>query len=248
MAIDPVCGMQVEEKNAVYKKEVDGKIIYFCSGQCLKIYERPDAEQKKLKMQAAIGILVSIPVILLSFVIDIPNENYILFLLATPIQFIAGWRFYKGFYDGLRSKSANMDALIAIGTTAAWVYSTLAAFFPTIFGTELYFDASVVIITLILTGKLLEEIAKGKASESIKKLMGLQAKTATIIKDGKEIQVQISEVKAGDMVKKGKGKDALKLVRSVLGKRDSLLPQCLVRIEKEAAAIEKAENDDPKDK
>jgi len=200
MATDPVCGMYVDEKKAAYKKVVDGKTVYFCSESCLKIYERPEAEMKKLKILAAFGIFVSLPVLLMSFGIDVPYESYILFALATPVQFIAGWRFYKGMYDALKVKSAGMDTLIATGTSAAWLYSTLATFFPSIFGIELYFDASVVIITLILVGKLLEETAKGKASESIKKLMGLQAKTATIVRAGKEIEVPIEEVKVGDIV------------------------------------------------
>ncbi len=201
MAIDPVCGMHVDENKAVYKKVVDGKTLYFCSEQCLKTYEKPEDEFKKLKTLVIVGILISIPVIAISFAVDIPYENYVLFLLATPIQFVAGWRFYKGMYDALRAMTANMDTLIAIGTTAAWLYSTVITFFPSFFPMgEVYFDASVIIITLILTGKFLEEIAKGKASESIKKLMGLQAKTATVIRDGKEIVIPIEEVKVDDTV------------------------------------------------
>jgi P-type Cu+ transporter len=201
MAIDPVCGMHVDEKNAVYKKEIDGKIVYFCSESCLKTYEKPEAELRSLKIFTVFCIFISLPVLLLAFGIDVAYENYILLALAIPVQFIAGWRFYKGMYDGLRAKTANMDTLVATGTSAAFFYSLFVTLVPSFFPKgEVYFDASVLIITLILTGKLLEEIAKGKASESIKKLMGLQAKTATIIRAGKEIEVPIEEVKVGDIV------------------------------------------------
>ncbi len=200
MATDPVCGMYVDEKKAIYKKEVDGKIIYFCSETCLKTYEKPEAEMKKLKQLVIFGAIVSVPTILFSFFISLPNNNIILFLLATPVQFWAGWRFYKGTWDALKMKTANMDTLIAAGTSAAWIYSTLVAFIPSVFKGETYFDASVIIITLILTGKLLEEIAKGRASSSIKKLMKLQPTIATIIKDGREIEIQIEDVKVGDVI------------------------------------------------
>lgn len=200
MAIDPVCGMHVDENKAVYKKDVNGKTIYFCAETCLKTYERPEVELRNLKRLVAFSAVVSIPVILLSFFLAIPNENFILFLLATPIQFIAGFRFYKGFLDALKARTANMDTLIAMGTSAAWIYSSLVTFFPNVFQGETYFDASVIIITLILTGKLLEEIAKGKASSAIKKLMGLQPKTARVIRDDKEMDIPIEDLLVDDIV------------------------------------------------
>jgi len=200
MAIDPVCGMHVDENKAIYRKEIDGKTVYFCSETCLKTYERPEVELKNLKVLVVFSALVSIPVILLSFFLTISNENIILFLLATPVQFIAGYRFYKGFLDALKARTANMDTLIAIGTSAAWLYSTFVVFLPAVFQGETYFDASVLIITLILTGKLLEEIAKGKASAAIKKLMGLQSKTARIIRNGSEADIPIEDLLVDDVV------------------------------------------------
>lgn len=192
--------MYVDEKKAIYKKEIDGKTVYFCSEACLKTYERPEAEFRRLKLLVIISAILAVPTVLLSFFIKIPYGNIILFLLATPVQFIVGWRFYKGFYDAIKARIANMDTLIAIGTSAAWVYSSLVTFLPAIFIGETYFDASVVIITLILIGKLLEEIASSRASSAIKKLMGLQAKTATILRDSQEIQIPVEEVKVGDIV------------------------------------------------
>lgn len=118
--------------------------------------------------------------------------------LATPVQFIIGWSFYRGAYKALKNGSANMDVLVALGTSAAYFYSLAA----TISGhsDKLYFETSAILITLILLGKLFEALAKGRTSEAIKKLMGLQAKTATVIRDGQELTVAIEEVAVGDLI------------------------------------------------
>lgn len=123
--------------------------------------------------------------------------------LATPIQFIVGGQFYIGAYKALRNKSANMDVLVALGTSAAYFYSLYLSFAS--IGSdshmvELYYETSAVLITLIILGKLFEAKAKGRSSEAIKKLMGLQAKTATVLRDGQEISIPIEEVLTGDIV------------------------------------------------
>ncbi len=202
MATDPVCGMHVDEKSAVYKKEKDGQTFYFCSERCLKEFEQPEIEYRKLKQITIFSIILSSITLVLTYfpVLPILPNNIWLFIFATPVQFIGGWRFYKGMWDALRSKSANMDTLIAVGTSAAWLYSTLVTFLPQIFKGEPYFDTSAVIISLILIGKLLEEIAKGKASESLKKLLDLRPKTAVVIRKGKEIEIPISEIVVGDVM------------------------------------------------
>ncbi|WP_349774155.1 heavy metal translocating P-type ATPase [Sporosarcina aquimarina] len=124
--------------------------------------------------------------------------------LATPVQFIIGAQFYKGAFNALRSKSANMDVLVALGTSAAYFYSLFLtvewAKAGSVGGPELYFEASAVIITLILLGKLFEVRAKGKTSQAIQKLLGLQAKTARVLKNGVEKEVPIEEVVAGDII------------------------------------------------
>src|SRR3989338_7352196 len=176
MATDPVCGMHVDEKSAVYKKNRGGQTYYFCSEKCLKQFEQPEIEYKKLKQITLFSsVLAAITLVLTYFpLLPLLPNNVWLFVFATPVQFIGGWRFYKGTLDALKAKSANMDTLIALGTSAAWLYSTLATFLPQTFKGEPYFDTSAVIIALILIGKLLEEIAKGKASESLRKLLDLQ--------------------------------------------------------------------------
>ncbi|GGE23562.1 copper-translocating P-type ATPase [Marinithermofilum abyssi] len=122
-------------------------------------------------------------------------------VLATPVQLIIGKQFYVGAYKALRNKSANMDVLVALGTSAAYFYSlylTLRA--AGHHQVELYFETSAILITLILLGKLLEARAKGRTSEAIRKLMGLQAKTALVIRDEQEMQVPVEEVQVGDTV------------------------------------------------
>ncbi|MFY9139877.1 MAG: heavy metal translocating P-type ATPase [Thermacetogeniaceae bacterium] len=119
-------------------------------------------------------------------------------LLATPVQFIAGFPFYKGAFTALRGGSANMDVLVALGTSAAYFYSLIIGLVDP--HAHLYFEASAVLITLILLGKYLESMAKGRTSEAIRKLMGLQPKTARVIRDGKELEIDISEVVVGDLV------------------------------------------------
>ncbi len=123
--------------------------------------------------------------------------------LATPVQFYIGKQFYVGAYKALRNKSANMDVLVVLGTSAAYFYSlyvTIASIGKPHHQVEMYYETSAVLITLILLGKLFESLAKGKSSEAIKKLMGLQAKTAIVIRDGNEMSIPLEEVVVGDVL------------------------------------------------
>ncbi|MGE6630075.1 heavy metal translocating P-type ATPase [Bacillus sp. NPDC077027] len=123
--------------------------------------------------------------------------------LAAPVQFIVGWPFYVGAFKALRNKSANMDVLVALGTSAAFFYSlyeSIKAVGTGMHANALYYETSAVLITLIVLGKLMEAKAKGKSSEAIKKLMGLQAKEAVVERNGEQMTVSISDVKIGDIV------------------------------------------------
>lgn len=168
-----------------------------------------EKELEKLRLTLIASIILSFPMVLamlLSLIgVDVPflHNEYFQLIIATPIQFIIGYRFYKHAFQALRAKSSNMDVLISIGTSAAYFLSLYNAFFqpPKMGGMkDLYFEAAAVIITLILLGKYLEAVAKGKTSEAIKKLMGLQAKTARVIRDGNEVDVLIEEVEIGDVI------------------------------------------------
>ncbi len=120
------------------------------------------------------------------------------FILATPVQFVIGWQFYRGAYKNLKNGSANMDVLVAMGTSAAYFFS-LAQVMRGQYH-QLYFETSALLITLILLGKLLEAKAKGRTSEAIKKLMGLRAKTALVIREGREEEIPVDHVVIGDIV------------------------------------------------
>ncbi len=121
------------------------------------------------------------------------------FALATPVQFIVGRRFYRGAYHSLMGGGANMDVLVALGTSAAWLHSSVVTLWG-LSGHHVYFEASAVLITLIVFGKVLEERAMGRTSEAIKKLMGLQAKTARVLRGGEEREVPVGEVRVDDVV------------------------------------------------
>lgn len=170
-----------------------------------------DQELKALNRKVFVGAVLSLLVFWGSFPEFFPwtpsflQNRAILFLLATPVQFWVGWQFYRGFLLALRNRMASMDTLIAIGTSAAYFYSVVATFLPQIFrgaGLEvnIYFDTAAIIITLILLGRLLEARARAGTSEAIKKLMGLRAKTARVVRGGKEIDIPVEEVMVGDVV------------------------------------------------
>src|SRR5215213_1651918 len=139
------------------------------------------------------------------FMLPIPTRwlNLGLLLLATPVQLWAGWRFYRGAWAALKHGQANMNTLVVIGTSAAYLYSVVATLAPQLFAAgraDVYFDTSALIITLILLGRLLEARAKGRTNEAIKKLAGLQAKTARVMRDGEEVDVAVEDVRVGDTV------------------------------------------------
>ncbi|MEC1180780.1 heavy metal translocating P-type ATPase [Metasolibacillus meyeri] len=135
------------------------------------------------------------------YVPDFLMNPWVQMALATPVQFIIGWQFYVSAYKALRNGSANMDVLVAMGTSAAYFYSVYQAILHgNSHHAHLYFETSAVLITLILLGKLFEAKAKGRSSEAIKKLMGLQAKTALVVRDGIEKEIPLEEVIIGDII------------------------------------------------
>ena len=130
-------------------------------------------------------------------------SNYVMLALATPLQFWIGWRFYRGLWDGIKARASNMDTLIAIGTTAAYVYSATVTIIPGYFPFEsVYFETAAIIITLILIGRLLETRTKEKASDAVRKLLDLQPKMAKVIrgKNAEEIDIPIEQVQEGDII------------------------------------------------
>jgi Cu+-exporting ATPase len=188
-------------------------------GATVKVEKNAGAEdfrQKELEKQQGkfvFSLILTIPLLwamvshfsFTSFIYlpDMLMNPWVQLALATPVQFFIGWQFYRGAYKALKNKSANMDVLVALGTSAAFFYSlylSIAAIGSGAHMVELYFEASAVIITLIILGKLFEVKAKGRSSEAIKKLMGLQAKTALVLRDGKEMEIPLEEVMVGDIL------------------------------------------------
>lgn len=165
--------------------------------------ERERETRRQIQLLILSGAL-SIPLLammfaeLLNFHLPAILHNKIFqFALATPVQFIAGYQFYRGAYSSLKHGSANMDVLVALGTSAAYFYSVATTFF---FPGHVYYETGAIIITLIILGRMLESIAKGRTSEAIKKLMGLQARTARVLRDGREMDIPVEDVQVGDLV------------------------------------------------
>jgi len=152
----------------------------------------------------ALVLLGSLPM-MLGFMPPVPVAwlNLGLLILATPVQFWAGWRFYRGAWGALRHGQADMNTLVVMGTSAAYLYSVVATLAPELFAVgraDVYFDTSALIITLVLLGRLLEAGAKGRTTEAVKRLAGLQAKMARVVRDGGEVDVPVEDVEVGDVM------------------------------------------------
>ena len=220
MAKDPVCGMFVEERPDSIRHTVDGKEYFFCSNQCSNEFIEPEKELKKLKIHVAISIALTIPIIFLSLPHMFPGQfgnllpmdmmhisSYIMLALATPVQFWVGWRFYRGLWDGIKAKASNMDTLIAIGTSAAFLYSATVTLVPNFFPFKsVYFETAAVIITLILVGRLLETKTKEKASSAVRKLLDLQPRMAKVLRpvegteEFEELEIPVEQIQEGDIL------------------------------------------------
>jgi Cu+-exporting ATPase len=169
-----------------------------------KVRESEIANQRHLLIT---GLIFTIPLFLFSMALDLGLfgmgakpawVNWLMGAVATPVQFYVGWQYYVGAYKALRNRSANMDVLIAMGSSVAYFYSIIITL--GIVPGQVYFETAAVIITLIRLGKYLEARAKGRTSDAIKKLMGLRARTARITRDGAELEVPVDEVAVGDLV------------------------------------------------
>jgi len=162
-------------------------------------------ESRAVRNRFILAITLGALILVLGFGPSFVGKPYLLWALATPVQFWAGWRFYRGAWGALKHRTADMNTLIAVGTSAAYLYSMVAILFPGLFvaaGREpaLYFDTAALIIGLILLGRFLEARARGQTSEAIKKLIGLQPKTALVIRDGEEREIPVEDVQVGDLI------------------------------------------------
>jgi len=201
MAKDPVCGMYVDEKVTQFKAELRGTTYYFCSKSCLDEFLAPERELRRLKMFVLVSALLAVPIAVLTYfdLMPMQTRNLVLLVLSIPVQFVVGFRFYRGLYHAIKAGMGNMDTLIALGTSAAWLYSAIGIFFPWVFPIhEVYFETSAIIITLILLGRYLEHKTKAKASEDVRRLLDLRPTMARLVKDREEIEIPVEEISVDD--------------------------------------------------
>jgi Cu+-exporting ATPase len=166
---------RVEDVSEKRRKELRGKILLFF-----------------------VGLALTIPIVVITYFTAFPQKNYVLLALTTPVQFIVGWHFYRGAYSSVRNRFADMNVLVALSSSVAYVYSAYVTFFMP--GEMGFFEAAAIVVTTITLGMLLEDMAVEKTGDAIKKLMSIQPKTATVIRDDKEKEVSVDDVQVGDIV------------------------------------------------
>ncbi len=223
LAKDPICGMVVEKATAL-KTERAGRAYYFCSAGCQRTFESPEQELKAMKTRVTIALTGVLALAILragAFLFlatgaaivtwaPIPALPWFtwgmwLLILVTPVQFIGGWGFYVGTWQAIKSRTINMDTLIALGTSVAYFYSVVVVFFPEVLPVkveerDVYFEVSAVIIAFVLLGKYMEEMIKKRSSAAVRKLMDLKPAQAHVVRDNVEMDVPAESVMVGEVV------------------------------------------------
>jgi len=213
--------MTVDE-SVPFKAEVGGRMYYFCSQECLQTFLSPEKELSNLKRRVSLvlsGVLViallrvialfalaaGVSIVTWAPIPQLPwfTWGYWLFILTTPVQFIGGWSFYKGAYTAIKARAANMDVLIAMGTTTAYVFSSIVLFFPDLLPVDdknVYFEVSAVIIAFVLLGRFIEDYMRAHTSSAVRKLMDLRPDVARVIRDGQEVEIAAENVMVDEIV------------------------------------------------
>src|SRR4030066_2066871 len=221
MAKDPICGMVIPKERSI-KRESGGRAYYFCSENCVRTFEAPEAELKSMKRRVTIaltGVVVLAIFRAAGFLglaagatvltwVPIPWLPWFtwgvwLFIITTPIMIFGGKGFFLGAYHAIKKRVANMDLLIALGTSTAYIYSAFVVFFPKVLPVEeknVYFEVSAIIIAFVLLGKYMEEIIKKRSSAAIRKLLDLKPQTAKGIRDGAEVEIPAAAVLVDEIV------------------------------------------------
>jgi Cu+-exporting ATPase len=213
MPRDPVCGMYVDEKTAI-KRKIGDRTYYFCSETCARTYESPEQELKLMKRRLTLALLGVISVATLRVaalfglivtlmtleLAGISAYELAFFILSTPIVWIAGWGIHRGAFLALKQKSINMDVLISTGVLAGWSYGVIGTFFPKLAPSgHGYFEIAIGILAFVMLGKFIEESIKRKSAAAIRKLLELQPTVAHVVKNGKETEIPIDDIKVGDI-------------------------------------------------
>lgn len=213
---DPVCGMDVDTETALSAK-IGDRTYYFCSQQCLDVYTAPERELKAMQRRVsftlagavaalALKVLTLFGLITAIMYLDVVGGLRIydiaIFIVSTPIVWIAGYRIYKGAYQSLKNRNINMDVLVTVGVLAGWIYGVISVFvLPTSQqpGTG-YMEVAIGILAFVLLGRYIEELIRRRSAASIRKLLELQPTMARVVKDGKETDISIDEVQIDDVV------------------------------------------------
>jgi P-type Cu+ transporter len=215
---DPVCGMDVDTETALSAK-IGDRTYYFCSQQCLDVYTAPERELKAMQRRVAVtlvGVVAALGLRVLTLFGLVATIMYLdiagglrvydiaIFIVSTPVVWIAGFRIYKGAYLSLRNRNVNMDVLVTSGVLAGWIYGVIniinVFFVPTAQTGSGYLEVAIGILAFVLLGKYIEELIRRRSAASIRKLLELQPTMARIVKDGKEIDTPIDEVQIGDTI------------------------------------------------
>lgn len=201
MATDPICGMFVPESDSELRLLREGRTYYFCCESCLRQFAEPERELSRLRWRLAVAWPLAIVVVLLTYGVRSPTAPWAAAALATVVQFYPGLPFYRGLVDSVRARTWNMDILIAIGTSAAYAYGLLVLVRApgAVGGTS--FDASTLIIALLLTGSYLEHFTRERARGALRALHGLLPPMASVVVDGVDRPVPVAEVRVGDRVR-----------------------------------------------
>ncbi|MBI5561549.1 MAG: heavy metal translocating P-type ATPase [Deltaproteobacteria bacterium] len=221
MAKDPICGMVVPKERSI-KTEAGGRAYYFCSEGCLRTFEAPETELKSMKRRVAIALagVVVLAVLRSAFFLGLAAGATVLtwapvpwlpwfkwpvwlFIITTPVMVFGGRGFYAGAWHAVKDRSANMDLLIALGTSTAYLYSTVVTFLPDVLPVEekaVYYEVSAIIIAFVLLGKYMEEIIKKRSSAAIRKLLDLRPQTARVVRGGAEMDVPAESIQKGEIV------------------------------------------------
>ena len=212
---DPVCGMDVDTETALSAK-IGDRTYYFCSQQCVDVYTAPERELKAMKRRVAvtlIGVVAALglrvftlfgivaAIMYFDVVGGLRVYDIAIFIVSTPVVWIAGFRIYKGAYLSLRNRKINMDVLVTAGVLAGWIYGALnVVFLSTAEAGSGYLEIAIGILAFVLLGKYIEELIRRRSAASIRKLLELQPTMARVVKDGKEVEVPIDEVQTGDTI------------------------------------------------
>ncbi len=213
MPRDPVCGMTVDADKAI-KRKIGDRTYYFCSETCAKTYEQPEQELKAMKRRVAmtlagvvavagLRVLVTfglVAVIMTFTIAGISAYSLAIFIVSTPVVWVAGWGVISGAYKSLKNRAINMDVLIATGVIAGWTYGAVNAFFPQVAVQEGYLEISIGILAFVLLGKYIEESIRRRSAASIRKLLELRPTIARVLKDGNEVEVPIDELQVDDVI------------------------------------------------